>query len=371
MKRLTRTPRRDWQAKVEALGFVYHTTDRPYWDESVCYEFTRGQIDVLEAATNELQRLCLAAVQRVIDEKLYRRLAIPDAFGPVIERSWEREDLSVYGRFDLWWDGRETPRLYEYNADTPTSLLEAAVVQWHWLEECHPDADQFNRIHEQLIERWREGGVHGRLHFACLRDSAEDFANTVYLEDTAMQAGCRTKRLFVDEIGWNGSYFTDPDEERIEVLFKLYPWEWLVREEFGVHLLSETMQLVEPAWKMVLSNKGILPVLWEMFPGHPNLIPAFTDPHRLGSAYVRKPLFSREGSSIGVHLGGREVVTPGDYGSEGCIYQGLLPPPAFDGRYPVIGSWVVRDEAAGIGIREDSSPVTTNTSRFVPHYFVG
>ena len=46
------------------------------------------------------------------------------------------------------------------------------------------------------------------------------------------------------------------------------------------------------------------------------------------------------------------------------------PLPDFDGHHPVIGSWVIANQAAGIGIREDTSPITGNNSRFVPHYFI-
>jgi glutathionylspermidine synthase len=36
----------------------------------------------------------------------------------------------LYGRFDLAYRGDGPPKLLEYNADTPTALFEAAVVQW-------------------------------------------------------------------------------------------------------------------------------------------------------------------------------------------------------------------------------------------------
>ena len=57
------------------------------------------------------------------------------------------------------------------------------------------------------------------------------------------------------------------------------------------------------------------------------------------------------------------------YGEEGFVYQGVAPLPDSTADYPVIGSWIVGDEPAGIGIREDDSPITRNSSRFVPHYF--
>lgn len=62
--------------------------------------------------------------------------------------------------------------------------------------------------------------------------------------------------------------------------------------------------------------------------------------------------------------------TEGTYGKEGFVYQQYCPLPSFDGNYPVIGSWIVDGKPAGIGIREDDTPVTKNTSRFVPHYFI-
>jgi glutathionylspermidine synthase len=287
----------------------------------------------------------------------------------LIKNSWEREDLSLYGRFDLVYDGKSAPKMYEYNADTPTSLLEASVIQWYWLEEKFPERDQFNSIHEKLVARWREGGLTGCIHFACIRDHSEDFATTVYMQDTAIQAGLETKRLFIDEIGWNGRHFLDLANARITTLFKLYPWEWLIDERFSPCLLQEPWQIVEPAWKMVLSNKNILPLLWEMFPNHPNLLPAYTTPDPLGGAYLKKPVLGREGANITIKTAGTETVTDGNYARGAFIYQALMQPPKFNDFYPVIGSWIVRDEAAGIGIRESHRPITENTSRFVPHFF--
>ena len=133
--------------------------------------------------------------------------------------------------------------------------------------------------------------------------------------------------------------------------------------------MSSPLRVIEPAWKMILSNKGILPVLWGMFPGHPNLLEAAFDDHHLGGDYVRKPLLSREGENILVRRNGEWMGTSGTYGEEGYVYQRYAALPEFSGNYPVIGSWVIGGESAGIGIREDRSEITTNGSRFIPHYF--
>lgn len=374
MKRRAITSRPDWRKRVESVGMVYHTIDdEPYWDESACYRFTRSEVDTIDLATAELHSLCLGAVEEVISRDLFSRLCIPEAFARLVIDSWEADEPSLYGRFDLCWDGSGSPKLLEYNADTPTSLLEASVVQWFWLQDTQQGADQFNSIHEKLISFWqRWPSPREALHFACAAGSLEDLGNLEYLRDTAVQGGLGTRRLFVEEIGWDSGRmkFVDLDNEPIRTLFKLYPWEWLVREEFGRYLAMSGMRLIEPAWKMVLSNKGILPLLWQLNEGHPNLLPAAFADQPFSGDHVRKPLFSREGENVAIHRGGSVVGTEGSYGAEGYILQQYAPLPCFDGNYPVIGSWVIDHEPAGIGIREDRSEITTNGSRFIPHYFV-
>src|SRR3954465_339292 len=168
MRRIANAPRTEWQKKVESVGLTWHSLEQPYWNESAFYEFTAKQVDALEAATNELEKMTLAAAQHIIDNKLYGRMGIPETAVPLIEASWEAEPPSLYGRFDLAYDGVNPPKLLEYNADTPTSLVEAAVAQWVWFKEVQKNSgafnrdlpwrttlDQFNSIHERLIEAWR------------------------------------------------------------------------------------------------------------------------------------------------------------------------------------------------------------------------
>jgi glutathionylspermidine synthase len=152
-------------------------------------------------------------------------------------------------------------------------------------------------------------------------------------------------------------------------MFKLYPWEWLFRESFGQYLLTAPLQLIEPAWKIILSNKAILPILWELFPEHPNLLPAYYDSSNLSHPYISKPIFAREGANITIYHGDKQDYSSGNYDEEPLIYQAYCPLPKFDDVYPVIGSWVIGGKAGGIGIREDSSPITQNSSCFVPHYY--
>jgi len=366
--------RAGWERKVEELGLSFHTiAGDVYWDESACYRFTSAEVDKLEAATAELHERALEAVGRVIEKKDFARFQIPEPFHEAVAESWRDEEPSLYGRMDLSWDGSGEPRLLEYNADTPTALLEASVVQWYWMQEVKSGADQFNSIHEKLIGRWKEIrarlAADGRMYFAGDLESVEDTGNLDYLRDTALQAGLAPISIAVGDIGWDGARFVDLEGRNIGALFKLYPWEWMVREAFAANLLKNTMRVIEPAWKMLLSNKAILPVMWEMFPDHPNLLAASFEPGRFTTDFVKKPLYSREGANVSVNAGDTVIDVGGDYGEEGFIWQAYHPLPSYGGRYAVIGSWVIGDEPAGVGIREDATPVTRDTSRFVPHYF--
>lgn len=372
MKRQPSPIRPDWRERVERVGLTFHSHENgPYWDESAAYEFTAAEVDALEAAANELHFRCIDAAEAVIKNNWWSRLGIVPAAVPAILRSWERDDFSLYGRFDLAYDGSAAPKMLEYNADTPTALVEAAVAQWFWLQELHPEHDQFNSLHERLIAAWQRWAGQ-TIHFSCVKDMDEDEMTILYLRDTCEQAGVRTKTVFIEDIGWHAreKCFVDLEGERIARAFKLYPWEWLWHDQFGPHLEEDCVQFIEPAWKMLLSNKGLLPVLWELFPGHPNLLPAYDVPEPLGSGYIRKPKLSREGSNVAwIEAGAVVEANEGNYGQEGFVYQAVADLPDFGGNHPVFGVWVVDHEAAGLGIREDTRRITGNLSRFVPHYF--
>ncbi|MDP3855679.1 glutathionylspermidine synthase family protein [Phenylobacterium sp.] len=383
MRRIALSPRRDWKAKAEAVGFTWHHADgRRYWDERAYYAFTLNQVeDHIEAATAELHRLCLELVAEVVESPaLMTRLAIPEAAQALVAASWKAKEPSLYGRFDFFYDGSGPPKLYEYNADTPTSIYEAAVFQWLWLEDRIADGalpaptDQFNSLYEALRDRFKaifpQGGF---VHFASEADFVEDRQTVRFLEDVAGQAGLTPKFVALDKIGLDADgRFVDAENFLIGAIFKLYPWEQMFRDTYGDKIAASRTQFIEPAWKAVLSNKGLLPLLWERHAGHPNLLEAwFDDDPRadgLGRSYVRKPLFSREGANLELYDKGRRAsVLDQGYGAEGWIRQALCPPPKFGANYAVVGSWVIGDEPAGMGIREDRGRVTRDRSRFVPH----
>jgi len=388
VRRHTIRPRRDWQQTVAGTGLTYNTLPdgSPYWDESAYWEFSSSEIDRLEAATAEIQTLALAAGDHILDRNRLAEMRIPEAAAARIRETWISEPPALYGRLDLAYDGRQI-KLLEYNADTPTALVEAAVTQWYWLEDCFKGADQFNSLHEKLVAKWKDllPYLEQPVYFGH-DGSEEDFMTVSYLRDTAQQAGHATVPIEMFDIGWDAarSAFVDLNGRPMKSVFKLYPWEWMLNERFAANALAtmgganwraEGINWMEPIWKMMWSNKALLAILWELNPNHELLLPAYLDGPRSLKDYVKKPFFGREGAGVSIFRNWSEegrATQPSASdaaASGGFVYQKLASLMEADGRTAVIGSWLIDGEPAGMGIRESDGPVTTNTSRFVPHIF--
>lgn len=384
MLRIPVSPRSDWQQQATEFGFHFHTMyGEPYWDESAYYQFSLAQIENhIEDPTAQLHQMCLEAVDRIInDEQWLSRFCIPPEHWDLIYHSWQERAPSLYSRLDLVYDGKNPAKLLENNADTPTSLYESGFWQWLWLEQqvdklvLPRHSDQFNSLQEKLIQRFMEIGQHyaiEQMHFTCCKDTEEDRGTVQYLQDCAQAAGLHSDFIYVEDIGLGDTgVFTDLRNNPITDCFKLYPWEFMFRESFGSALYEANTHWLEPPWKALLSNKALLPLLWEMFPNHPNLLPAYfadNTTHYNTGKWIKKPIFSREGANISMVENGQETrLSDGPYGEEGYIIQAYNPLPVFDSNHTLIGSWLVDDMPAGISVREDNVAITQDLSRYLPH----
>lgn len=385
MLRIKTDKRPDWKEHAENVGFMLHTMyGEPYWNEGVHYEFSLRQIeDDIEDPSTELHAMCLEAVDEVLkSEYMMDNLDIPEQYRDYVANSWKTErNKSLYGRFDLVYTGSGPAKMIEYNADTPTSLWEAAVYQWMWLEEAKrygiidPNADQFNLIHESLVKTIGDKFYGKDMFFSSFGGCQEDYATVEYLGFCAVEAGVNPLHVNVEDISVNNrNNFCTKEGREIEQIFMLYPWEDMLRDDFASYLPRSKTQWVEPAWKSIVSNKGLLAVLWKMFPNHPNLLPTYFEHEapQMGS-YVRKPIFSREGSSVEMYNSDGSAIEIADdmgYMENKCIIQGYAEMPNFEGNFPVIGSWIVDETCVGMGIREDHSRITQDLSRFTPHTII-
>lgn len=386
MKRVPTQERPNWMAEAEKIGFNFHTMyGEPYWDEKSMYQFTLEQVENdIEDPSTELHDMCRQAVDEIVDnERLMTKMGIPSNMMDFVQNSWKSREQELYGRFDLAYDGKGPAKMLEYNADTPTSLFEAGNFQWTWLEEkiklghLPENSDQFNRIYDALVERFKEMFLpNENVHFASVGgiENLEDYGTVETMGWAATDAGLTAHYIKVEDIGLSDAdQFVDDQSRVIGSLFKLYPWEDMLRDEYAVNLVSSRCRMIEPAWKAVVSNKGILPILWKMFPGHKNLLPAYwaDETHSL-SNYVTKPIFSREGASITIVENGKltESSTNREYDHNSMIVQEYCVLPIFDGYRPIIGSWIVGRTCVGMGIREDQSRITQDLSRFKPHFIM-
>ncbi|MBV1839561.1 glutathionylspermidine synthase family protein [Photobacterium ganghwense] len=384
MLRINSKERPYWREQAKEFGFGFHTMyGEPYWDESAYYQFTLEQIERdLEDPTEEIHQMCLEVVDSVVaDDYWLQKFQIPETMWQPVLDSWKSREPSLYSRLDFAYDGNGPAKLYENNADTPTSLYETGFWQWLWLEDMvnsgaiRRDADQFNLLQELMMARFVELARQQpgqTLHFACCKETEEDRGTVQYMEDCAKEAGLSTAFVFMEDIGLNSKQeFTDLQDRPIRWMFKLYPWEFMFREEYAANLTKAKVNWLEPMWKSLISNKALLPLLWQKFKGHPNLLPSyFPDDRHLSELgdYVIKPIFSREGANISIVEQGRQTLrVEGPYGDEGMIYQAYHPLPKFNGSYTLIGSWLINDKAGGISIREDQSRVTQDLSRYLPH----
>ncbi|KAG8158605.1 hypothetical protein KVR01_011727 [Diaporthe batatas] len=407
---------------VQSQGLVFADLvtpggTEPYWPDDRYYSFTSEEVALLETAAKDVFAMCCEAVEYLVEHQdiITGKMAVPAFTLKQIVDSWEREPAwgSIYGRFDICFGGLDhpdprlrVPKFYEFNADTPTSLVEAASIQWLWLEQTGHGNDQFNHITEMLVEGWKRNltlvqerlGHKPIVHFAVGEGepTGEDASNAMLLMDTCHQAGWQTKAITMEGIcrSRTDGRFYDQQGEHIDVIFKLYPWEYMVQQKFGEACFKDMENIglrdeagnyvggtvwIEAPYKLLWSNKALFAILWELFQDDPRakwLLPTYFDkevPATLTS-FARKPIFSREGADVVLKTDGEVLqdAASGYYGAEGYVVQELALLPDFkdaqgQSNFPVLGLWFVDGDPVGMGIREDRTPITTNASLFIPH----
>ena len=385
MKLLKISPLR--QDYLEQMGFSWHTDkDGSAYiaDELVCV--SANEANAYYKAANELYDMFVAAAQNVIDKNRFSELGIPFSLIDAIKMSWENEvHWHLYGRFDLAGGLDNKPiKLIEFNADTPTSLFEAAILQWAVLKQNDMnEQEQFNSIYESLRDNFKrlitlEESVEGfeeyykgwKILFSSLAND-EDALTTRLLEHIAREAGFETGFSYIDEVEFsNEGVFKDG--VNYEYLFKLIPWENIAIEEGELAmLLTQIMKnqkaiILNPAYTLLFQSKGILKVLWELYPNHPLLLETSEAPLP-NKKCVKKPLFGREGANISIIEpdGSTSFETAGDYGSEKFIYQEFSEFNSHQNELYQAGVFFAY-EGCGLGFRKGGL-VLDNCAKFVGH----
>lgn len=391
--------RPDWEKIIAEENLVYDLYDEDdtehYWNENFVYCFSQLEHSDIVQQVEELHRLCIDAIDDIA-AGTYGHLGLPAPMFRLARDSWSahREnpeaEMDLYGRFDVIRDAENgAVKLLEYNADTPTSLVESAVCQdTHFLFHFGDDPRfiQPTRLGDALIDRWEEirlartgrfGYVDNTLYCACVRDDeyGEDEVSTKLIQHTAQMAGWRTHFIRMEDIVFDTELrrFEDQEGYPIQSIFKLYPWEDIGLDEFADYTIETypSTAWFEPAWKMFLSTKHLLAILWHRNPGHPNLVPAYVGSPQDLRHYVRKPIFGREGTGIEIVDDGHRVAgDPEDWDASECVFQEYIDTKdVFGGTanfHPVIGAWIVGGKFAGYSIRESDGLITDDSARFTP-----
>lgn len=385
MKREAITPRQDWEDLHLRFRFGQGKTipqpaswvESSNWRENACYSLTTREADTIAEATRDLHAMCLDTAGDIIKSGNYHDdLGIPAAAIPTIERSWHRGDPSLYGRFDLAFDGVNPPKMIEYNADFADQLLESSVLQYHWAVANNKPM-YFNNIHGDLIHRWNE--IKGQLGITMLHMTAdfreaENVQTMDYMRQAAEEAGLTVGVIDIANIGWDDDqkkFYDTANNQDIDHLFKLYAWNAMVSEDFGANLIAdpEPVHVIEPSWKMLLTSKAFMTELWKRHEDHPNLLPTFRTVAPFGTTFVKKPVWGAGGKDVEIHIDSVRGRGANSFKhGEGFIYQQYQPLPVMDGHFVLTCAWVVGNNPSGIGIREQQGNVVNGQSIFVPHY---
>jgi glutathionylspermidine synthase len=374
MNRVPVAARPDWKSRVERTGLLWHSEQgQESWNEHAVYILTGAEVQRWCQAACELAGLYHQAAEYVVKKNLWWLLGVRPDEAELLAASWERREWSLHGRFDFLLDAQGCPKVLEYNAETALTLVETAVIQKHWLAQVMPHHQQFNTLEESLLAAWQSSGFQ-HVHCAWRPRHAEVEGTVRYMAELMRKARIEVTLMAMHRIGWNSRdrKFVDHDGAPITHCFKLYPWEWMLREPFAKKVAASGCLFIEPPWRLVLGSKAILCILSEMFPDHPSILACGTSPEPLGSTFVSKPLFGHEGHNVAVHRDGAVVeYLAGEYGEEPKVYQAFVESPRYDGYLPQIGVWMVRDQPVGICIRETRGSIISGKSAFVPHAVAG
>ena len=376
---------------MEKIGFAWHTdNDNSSYIADEIVQVSEKEANAYYEAANELYDMYVNAAQHVIDNNLFHEIGIPFNLVDIIKNSWENDvHWHLYGRFDLagGLDGKPI-KLIEFNADTPTAVFETAIIQWAMLKLNHMDeAAQFNDLYESLKQNFKrlitlgdEDADFDELYegwgilFSSIAGSIEDEQTVKLLQYIAKEAGFETDFAYVDEVIFNDDEGIFKNDENFEYWFKLVPWESIAIDEGELALIlsnivkNQKAIIINPAYTLLFQSKGILKILWDLYPNHPLLLETSNEPLK-GKKYVKKPVFGREGANVSIYdeNGVQIASNDGEYDSNKAIYQEFYEFNQDERGESYQAGVFYAYEACALGYRKGGK-ILDNYSKFVGHF---
>lgn len=375
---------------LESIGFGWHTDlDGSRYISNELVSITQDEAEAFYEATNELYDMYVAAAEYVINNDLFHELGIPFNLVDTIKASWENDvHWHLYGRFDLAGgvDGKPI-KLIEFNADTPTSLFETAIIQWAMLKFNNLDeAAQFNDVYEALVEnfkrlitleedtsRFDEYYEGWKILFSSIAGSVEDENTTRLLESAARDAGFECDFAFVDEVSFDDENGIFWNGQNWEYWFKLIPWEMIAIDESDLALIikniikNQKAIILNPAYTLLFQSKGIMKILWDLYPNHPLLLESSFEPLN-GKKQVKKPFLAREGANVSIinSDGSIEIQNDGEYANGKFLYQEFADFAKDENGNSYQAGMFFAFEGCALGFRKGKD-IIDNYSKFVGH----
>ena len=382
------TPLED--STLDELGFTWHTdSDGSKYVNDALVQITQEEAEAYYAAANEIYDMYVQAAEHVIENDLFFELGIPFNLVEMIKKSWESDvHWHIYGRFDLAGgiDGQDI-KLIEFNADTPTSLFETALLQWALLKENKMDeAKQFNDVYEAIknnfkrlitlfedVEDFEENYDGWKILFSSINGNEEEEVTTKLLQQIATDAGFNTSFEYLGNVEFTDEGIFDAQGNQYEYWFKLYPWEDIGTDEGELATtLTTIMQnqkaiILNPAYTLLFQSKGMLKILSDMFPDSPYILRCSDKPLE-GIKQVEKTVFGREGANTKIIAENGDILSfvDGEYDNYKKIYQEYVdfPQDAQANKYQA-GIFFAY-EACGLSFRKGGE-ILDDMSKFVGH----
>lgn len=379
--------------QLEELGFSWHTdSDSSRYISDTLVQITQNEAESYYEAVNEIYDMYAEAAEYVIENNLFFELGIPFNLIDAIKKSWENDvHWHIYGRFDLagGLDGKPI-KLIEFNADTPTALFETALLQWALLKENGMDEDrQFNNVYDSIKENFKrlitlfddtkhfdERYDGWKILFSSIHANDEEEATTRLLQQIATDAGFNTGFEYLQNVKFDEDGIFDADDNRYEYWFKLYPWEDIATDEPELAtMLTSIMQnqnaiILNPAYTLLFQSKGMLKILYDLFPDSPYLLKTSFEPLR-GVKHVQKSVFGREGANVTVFDAEGNILSAqeGPYGNHKKIYQEYVELNSDENGLKYQAGVFFAYEACGVGFRKGGE-IMNNMSKFVGHVII-
>lgn len=269
---------------LETIGFHWHTdSDQTKYVADELVLVSDQEAEGYYEAVNELYEMYTTAAQHVIDNNLFFELGIPFNLIELIKKSWDNDvHWHLYGRFDLAGgiDGKPI-KLIEFNADTPTSLFETAILQWAILKHNNMDEErQFNNVYEAISENFRrlvtlfddtetfdEHYDGWKILFSSINENVEEEQTVRLLQQMAIDTGFETGFESMGGVKFDDEGIYDSDDNPYEYWFKLFPWEDIAIDDpelavlLGSIVNNQKAIILNPAYTLLFQSKGMLKIL--------------------------------------------------------------------------------------------------------------